>query len=60
MNEEMKKMLEAIAARECWSDDEDFSVYDNSGGNYDDAYSGGCEVGEVLLARQLLKLFGKQ
>jgi len=60
MNEEMKKMLEEISARECWddSDDSDFIVDDYAGGNVDDAYSGGYSSGYIQLARELLTKFG--
>jgi len=57
MNEELKKELEKIARRECWSDDEDFNPFEYSGGNYDDAYYGGVNDGIVSLARRLLKEF---
>ena len=54
--ENLKKYLENIAARECWEDAEDiqYGVGDYAGGNIDDAYMGGMESGEVLLARMLL------
>lgn len=59
MNEEMKAYLETLAARETWTDDlEEFNPYDMSGGNYDDAYYGGENDGETLLARHLLEKFG--
>lgn len=58
MNEKMKALLEKLASRECWSDDDDFNPYDYCGGNYDDAYYGGCEDGEAQLARRLLQEFG--
>jgi hypothetical protein len=57
MNEDMKTMLEKIAARDCWCDDEEFMADDYAGGNIDDAYNGGSDDGEALLARSLLKLF---
>lgn len=56
---ELKLYLETLAKKTTWYDDEDFSPSDYSGGNYDDAYSGGCDDGEVALARELLtKYFG--
>jgi hypothetical protein len=58
MKPEMKAMLEKIAKRKAWSDDEEFMVDDYAGGNIDDAYYGGTNDGEVLLSRALLKLFG--
>jgi hypothetical protein len=57
MNEEMKAMLEKLAARKCWCDDDEFMVDDYAGGNMDDAYSGGADDGGALLARSLLKRF---
>ena len=57
--DELKVFLQAKAARKCWCDDtEDFNPCDYSGGNFDDAYYGGQEDGEALLARELIaKLF---
>ena len=53
----LKEKLIKIAKKESWSDDPDFNIFDFSGGNYDDAFSGGCDVGEIDLARELLKEF---
>lgn len=58
MNAEMKAHLTALAARKCWSDDKEFMVDDYAGGNIADAYSGGADDGETLLARSLLEKFG--
>lgn len=55
--EALKEHLMEIAKKKAWSDDEDFSAYDYSGGNFDDAYYGGASDGEVLLARQILEEF---
>jgi hypothetical protein len=57
----MEKLIQKIketAAKEALGDDEDedSSVYDCCGGNIDDAYSAGCEDGEVIFARQLLEM----
>lgn len=57
MNEEMKEMLEKLAARTCWCDDDEFMADDYAGGNIDDAYYGGSDDGEAILARRLLKQF---
>ena len=57
MNEEMKAMLEKLAARKCWCDSDEFMVDDWAGGNVDDEYSGGADDGEALLARDLLAQF---
>jgi hypothetical protein len=53
----MKEMLEQLAKRQCWCDDEDFCVDDYAGGNINDAYENGLDDGETLLARALLKKF---
>ena len=58
--EELRKKLESIVNKKISSDDEDFSVCDYSGGNYDDAYELGCESGEKWLAQEILaKFFGQ-
>lgn len=58
--EALKAELSALAARGTWTDNEDFNPYDLSGGNFDDAYWGGCEDGETNLAGNLLaKYFGE-
>ena len=44
------------AQKNCWSDEDDFCSYEYSGGNYDDAYRGGRNTGEIMFARYLLKL----
>ena len=53
----MKQHLEKVAERHMWSDDTDFTPYECSGGNYDDAYYGGTSDGEAGLARFLLRKF---
>ena len=58
---EVKNMLTKLAERECWCDDNDFMIDDYAGGNVDDAYYGGSNDGETLLARELLVLlFGEE
>jgi hypothetical protein len=47
--------LKKLASKKCWQDDKDFLVYDYCGGNVDDAYWGGYDSGQILLARELLK-----
>ncbi len=49
--------LKKRAEVECWHDDKQFNACEFSGSNFDDAYYGGMESGEVLLARSLLKQF---
>lgn len=58
MNQEMIAELKRLAAKEIWSDDEDFNVYEMSGGNFDDAYYAGNESGKTKLARQVLNSMG--
>jgi hypothetical protein len=59
MNSEMKAKLEKLAARKCWSDDENFIVDEYAGVNMDDAYCGGSSDGKAVLARELLAEFGE-
>ncbi len=54
--EKVKEKLEVLAKKKVASDNDDFNTFDYSGGNYDDAYSLGCDSGEVWLARELLKM----
>ena len=58
--EELKVMLIELSKRDCWSDDDDFNPYEFSGGNYDDAYYGGRDDGEAILAYKILKEFFKE
>jgi len=53
--------IEKIADKDCWhdeifNDDKDVLVVDYADSNVDDAYWGGVDSGEVLLARELLTL----
>jgi hypothetical protein len=61
MNEQMKELLERLAKRKCWFDDDkdDVIVEDYAGGNVDDAYNGGYHAGQTRLARELLSVFGE-
>ena len=56
---EIEELLKGIAAKKVKSDEDDFNVFDYSGGNYDDAYSIGVESGEVWLARKLIEKYFK-
>ena len=56
MDERLKMYLKKLAARECWSDHNNFMVNDYAGGNIDDAYSRGQDDGETLLARRLIDM----
>ncbi len=58
MNEELIEKLKTLAKKECWSDDDEFEAYSYSGGNFDDAYSGGYRDGEIDLAREILRELG--
>lgn len=49
-------LIEKTAAYDAAIDDESFSAYDYSGGNFDDAHSQGVRDGEILFARELMKL----
>jgi hypothetical protein len=53
----LKAHLQKLAKRNCWTDGVDFNPYEQSGGNFDDAYYRGNEDGETLLARELLERF---
>lgn len=56
--QELHRRLVKIANRPCWNTKrEDFCVDDYAGGNADDAFYGGENVGEVNLARSLLVEF---
>ena len=51
------ELLEELAKKKTLYDREDYDPQDFSGGNFDDAYSRGCDDGEVALARELLNRF---
>ena len=51
----LKEICTKAAERVAWSDDKEFMVGDYAAGNFDDAYFGGCNDGETLLARQVLE-----
>lgn len=55
---ELIATLKKIAVRKCWCDDPEFLVADYAAGNIDDAYYGGADDGESLLARFILKELG--
>lgn len=59
ISEEFVTKLKKMAERECWCDDEEFNPCDYSGGNFDDAYYGGQDDGEALLAKEILKELGE-
>lgn len=57
MTNDIKQKLEALARRSTWTEDpEEFNPYEQSGGNFDDAYFAGCSDGATVLARELLAL----
>lgn len=57
MEEILKNKLIKLAKKEASTEKDDFSVFDYSGGNIDDAYYMGAEDGEILLAREILETF---
>lgn len=60
MSLQIRKLLEQLASRHCWFEEDDYSIYDLCGGNYDDAYSGGYDDGEASLARSILKMLDEK
>ncbi len=50
--------LKKLAKKTAWGDNEDFCAYDYAGGNFDDAYTGGMDTGEIWLAREILDELG--
>lgn len=60
MTNELLEKLKKAAKRQCWCDDPEWEgANDYAGGNIDDAYSGGREDGESLLARKVLEGLGE-
>lgn len=55
--ETLIKKLVDLASQRIASDNDDFMVDDYAGGNIDDAFSLGCDCGEVQFARDLLDEF---
>ncbi|MDP2692443.1 MAG: hypothetical protein Q8O88_02250 [bacterium] len=55
----LKIRLKELAKKTAGFDNDDFNTYDDSGGNFDDAYYRGCDDGEISLARGILKEFFK-
>ena len=53
----LRLFLKKLAKRECWCDGSSFCPNEDSGGNYDDTYSGGFDDGQAKLARQILDEF---
>ena len=54
--DELIAKLKALAAQTAATDNDDFSAYDYSGGQPDDAYDMGCADGEIALAREILPM----
>lgn len=55
-NATLVQVVEAIykiAEKKARSDNPEFNAMDWSGGNFDDAFSMGCDDGEIFLARRL-------
>ena len=53
-------LINAMSKKKSNLDDPDFSVYDYSGGNFDDAYAMGCSDGEISFAKELKNIIGKE
>lgn len=64
MKEETKDLLIKKAKEQCWMDSEEakedgyVDIQNFSGGNFDDAFQGGVEEGQILTARMILKMEG--
>ena len=58
LHNDMIKKLKLLAEDNCSYDDPNFNANDWSGGNYDDAWSGGMRSGETSLAREILDSIG--
>ena len=56
MEDILREKLIEVAKRKATSEKDDFSVFDYSGGNFDDAYWMGAQDGETILAREILEL----
>lgn len=54
--EEMIKKIKEKAEKTACTDNDDFNIDGYAGGNIDDAYSLGCDDGEILFARELLEM----
>lgn len=52
--EQLKKKLQKLAVKDTLFDDEESTIMDACGGNFDDAYELGCKDGEIAFARELL------
>lgn len=55
LKEIIKKIKEKAENTAC-IDNDDFNIDGYAGGNIDDAYSLGCDDGEILFARELLAM----
>jgi len=61
MKSKIVGILKSIARLKCWDDEgEDESIEALAGGNFDDAYEGGYQSGQIMLARDLLEILGKE
>jgi hypothetical protein len=58
LTEEFIKTLKSYAENKSWDEQDDFDPKDMSGGNFDDAYSGGESAGETNMARKVLRELG--
>ncbi len=48
------EFLQILSKQRAWSDNPSFSAFDHSGGDYDEAYNGGYNDGETILARYII------
>lgn len=57
MDTRVLEFVKAKAAEKTnYEADSDFSIYDASGGNFDEAHSLGIDDGEIYFARSILKM----
>lgn len=54
---ELETYLVKLTAHKLTSDREDFSAYEDSGGNYDDAFEMGVSRGRKDLAKEILSTY---
>ena len=59
--DELTKIIDETASKEAsYQIPGEVTIYDLSGGNYDDAYSIGLEDGEIWFAQRLKKVLDKR
>jgi hypothetical protein len=60
LSHEFISELKKLAKKTVRCEQEDFAADDWFGGNFDDAYNGGIEDGEVMLAQRVLEEIGEE